>query len=82
MVVLLTCKNEEDPIKNEAARVLSKLNADFFRRSRTANSGVSGGIPSKFELNQPVMIAVVTCKNEEDPIKNEGSRVLTRFSPL
>ena len=28
------------------------------------------------------MVVLVTCKNEEDPIKNEGSRVLTRFSPL
>ena len=25
MVVLLTCKNEEDPIKNEGARVLTRL---------------------------------------------------------
>ena len=23
---------------------------------------------------------MVACKNEEDPIKNEGARVLTRFS--
>ena len=29
MVVLLTCKNEEDPIKNEGARVLTTLNIDF-----------------------------------------------------
>ena len=28
------------------------------------------------------MVVLVTCKNEEDPIKNEGTRVLTRFSPL
>ena len=29
MVVLLTYKNEEDPIKNEGARVLTKLNINF-----------------------------------------------------
>ena len=29
MVVLLTCKNKEDPIKNEAARVLTRLYIDF-----------------------------------------------------
>ena len=29
MVVLLTCKNKEDQIKNEAARVLTRLNIDF-----------------------------------------------------
>ena len=29
MVVLVTCKNEEDPIKNEGARVLRRLYIDF-----------------------------------------------------
>ena len=29
MVVLVTCKNEEDPIKNEGARVLTTLNINF-----------------------------------------------------
>ena len=28
------------------------------------------------------MVDLVTCKNEEDPIINEGARVLTRFPPL
>ena len=28
------------------------------------------------------MDALVTCKYEEDPIKNEGARVFTTFSPL
>ena len=36
----------------------------------------------KFELIQAFMHVLVTCKNEEDPIKNEGSRVFTRFLPL
>ena len=27
------------------------------------------------------MVALVTCKNEEDQIKNEDAGVLTRFSP-
>ena len=54
----------------------------FFRRSRAANSEVSGGIPPKFGLIQALMVVLVTCKNEEDPIKNEGSQVPTRFSPL
>ena len=47
----------------------------FFRRSRAAISEVSGGILPKFEVIQAFI--VVTCKNEEDPIKNEGARVLT-----
>ena len=36
----------------------------------------------KFELMQASMYVLVTCKNEEDPIKNEGARVFTRFLPL
>ena len=51
----------------------------FFRRSRATNSEVSSGILSKFELIQAFIVVLVTCKNEEDPIKNEGARVLTRF---
>ena len=54
----------------------------FFRCSRAANSVVSGEIMPKFKLIQAFMVVIVTCKNEEDPIKNEGSRVLTRFSQL
>ena len=79
MVVLHTCKNEEDPIKNEGARVLTR----FFQTLKgAANSEVSSGILPKFELIQAFMVVLIACKNKEDPIKNEGSRVLTRFSPL
>ena len=28
------------------------------------------------------MVGVVICKNEEDPSKNEGTRVVTTFLPL
>ena len=31
----------------------------------------------KFELIQAFIVVLVTCTNEEDPIKNEGGRVLT-----
>ena len=81
MVVLHTSKNEEDPIKNEGDRVLTRL-CCFFRCSRAANSKVSGGILPEFELIQAFIVVLVICKNEEDPIKNEGARVLIRFSPL
>ena len=76
MVVLHTFKNEEDPIKNEDARVLTRLYV-FFRHSRAAYSEVSGGILPKIEFIQAFIVVLVTCKNEEDPIKNEGGRVLT-----
>ena len=76
MDVLVTCKDEEDPIINEGARVLTRLNDVFFKHSRATNSEVSGGILAKYELIQAFIVVLVTCKNEEDPIKNEGARVL------
>ena len=54
----------------------------FFIRSRAANSPVLGPIWPNFELVQDVMDVLVTCKYEEDLIKNEGARVDTTFSPL
>ena len=55
---------------------------DFSRRSRAANSAVLCPIWPNFELVRDVMDVLVTCKYEEDPIKNEGARVDTTFSPL
>ena len=46
------------------------------------NSVVPGRIELKFEPIQALMIVLVTCKNDEDPIKNEGDKVLTTFIPL
>ena len=84
MDVLVTCKYEEDPIKNEGARVLclTTLYSNFFRRARADNSGVGGGIWPKFEIIQAFMHVLVTCKKEDDRFKNEGARVFTRFLPL
>ena len=50
---------------------------DFSRRSRAANSAVLGPIWPNFKLIRDVMDVLVTCKYEEDPIKNEGARVIT-----
>ena len=36
----------------------------------------------KLELIQAFMHVLVTCKNEEDQIENEGARLFTRFLPL
>ena len=55
---------------------------DFPRHSRAANSAVLGPIWPNFELVQDVIGVLVTCKYEEDAIKNEGARVLITFSPL
>ena len=40
-------------------------------------TAVHGWIWSNFELVQDFMVVLITCKNEEDPIKNEGARVFT-----
>ena len=77
-----TCKNEEDPIKNEGARVFTRflpllVYGDFSRRSRAANSTVLGPIWPNFKLVRDVMDVLVTFKYEEDPIKNDGARVDT-----
>ena len=54
----------------------------FFIRSRAANSAVLGPIWPNLELVGDIMDNLVTCKYEEDLIKNEGARVDTTFSPL
>ena len=82
MVVLVTCKNDEDPFKNESTRVLTTLLPllvywDFLRRSRKANSLDPAPILPNFEPIQVYIAVLVTCKNEYDLIKNEGARVLT-----
>ena len=43
------------------------------------NSAVCCRIWSKFELCLDFMVVLVTCKNDEELIKNEGSRVDTRL---
>ena len=59
-----------------------KVYGDFSNRSRAANSAVLRPIWPNFELVRDLMDVLVTCKYEEDPIKNEGARVDTTFSPL
>ena len=68
----MMCKNEEDPIKKKRYSA-NKLIVRFFRCSRAANSEVSGVILPKFELIQALIVVLVICKNEKDPIKNKGS---------
>ena len=52
---------------------------NFFRRSRAANSAVLGQIWLIFKLIRDIIDVLVTCKYEEDQIKNECARVLTRL---
>ena len=80
MGLLVACKNEEDPIKNEGARVVTTLFINF--SDAQANSKVSDGILPKFKPIQAFIVGLVICKNEENPSKNEGTRVVTTFPPL
>ena len=112
MDVLVTCKFEKDPIKNEGARVDTTLYSNFSdaqgqitlvlvsvsgrnlnssklscmsslpARMRMIDSKMKEPIWPNFELVRDLMDVLVTCKYEEDPIKNEGARVDTTFSPL
>ena len=47
-----------------------------------ANSADLGPIWSNFELVVDVIDVLVTCKNNEESMKNESARVLTRFPAL
>ena len=42
----------------------------------------SGPISNSSGILYMIIVVLVICKYEEDQIKNEGARVLTRFSPL
>ena len=76
------CKNEEDPIKNEGARVVTTL---FINYSDTQGQLTPKSVMEfcpKFNPIRALMVGLVICKNEEDPVKNEGTRVVTTFFPL
>ena len=54
-----------------------KPGESVFRYSRAANSIVSDEILSKFKLIHTFMYVLVTYKDEENQMKNEGARVVT-----
>ena len=137
MVVLITCKKEEDPIKNEGDSVLTTLHINFSDRQgqitlelavvsgRNLNSwklSCMSSLPARMsmiglkmkelECSQDfahyksmgifpdaqgqitpqslvrsgrisnVMDVLITCKYEEDPIKNEGARHFPHYNPM
>ena len=140
MDVLVTCKYDEDPIKNEGARVDTTLYSNFSdaqgqitlelvvvsgRNLNSSKLSCMSSLPARMRMIESkmkelecsqdfshyksmgifpdaqgqltpqslvrsgqisivpdVINVLVTCKYEEDPIKNEGPRVDTTFSPL
>ena len=51
-----------------------KSMGEFFKRVRVANSALHGQIKLNFELSPDFMVVHVTCKNEEDLIKQVTQR--------
>ena len=86
MPVVVTSNFDDDSIKNDRASMESPFShyvyGRYFRRSRAANSVVSGPIWPKFELIRDFMHVLVTCKYKEDRIKSNREKVETPFSPL
>ena len=135
MDVLITCKYEEDPIKNRGARVFTTLYLNFSdvqgqitpesvvvsgRNLNSSKLSCISSLPAKMRMieskmkelecsqdyshyksmgifpdaqgqltpqslvrsGRNIMSVLITCKYEEDPIKNEGARVVTTFSQL
>ena len=50
----------------------------YLRHTRAVNSVAGGWMWLKIKLIQTFMGVIVTCKNEEDPFKNESARVVTK----
>ena len=86
MPVLVTSNFEDDSIKNERASMETTFShykpMGNFRRSRTANSVVSGPYWPKFELVRDCMHVLVTCKYKKDRIKNNREKEEISFSPV
>ena len=75
MLVLVTSKFEEDPIKNERASLATPFShyvyGKFFRRSRAPNSVGSGPNWLKFELVGDFMPILDTCTFEKNLMKKQ-----------
>ena len=63
-------------MKNEGSRVVTTLYS-YILDAQGQLTVAGGWVWPKIKLIQTFMVVLVTCKNEEDPIKNEGTRVVT-----
>ena len=82
MGVLVACKNEEDPIKNEGARVVTTLFIDF--------SHAQGQLTPKSEMEscqnsnpfKLLWLTLLPARMKKIHLENEGTRVVTTFLPF
>ena len=82
MDVLVTCKYEEYPIKNEGARVDTTLNSNFSNAQGQITLvlvSVSGRNLNSSGLS---CMSSLPARMRMIELKNEGARVFTRFLPL
>ena len=86
MPVLVSSNFDDDLIKNERACIETPFShyksGNFFRRSRAANSVVSGPIWPKIELIRDYMLVLATCKYKKDQIKSNREKMETPFFPI
>ena len=81
MYVLITYKYEKNQTKNEGASGHITIQL-YIRCLSAANSVVGGRVWQIIKFIQAFMDVLVTYKNEEEPFKNEGARVVTKDLPL
>ena len=88
MAVLDTCKFEYDLTKCEGAILRTNK---FFSiiclwenvcRSRADNLAINSTVWSEIDLARELIVFLITCKFEENPIKNETAIFRTTFYPL
>ena len=82
MGFLVACKNEEEPIKNEGATVVTTLFINFSdAQGELTPKTVMESCPNS-NSSEILWLVLLSAKNEEDPPKNECTRVVTTFLPL
>ena len=79
MYVIITCKYEKDPIKDNREKGGNTL---FQIITLSVAMETSGRIWPNFELIQAFMHVLIACKHKKDQMKNSGENVMTSFSPL
>ena len=81
MFVLVICINEEDPVKNDGARVFATLYINFSDAQGQLLCNPWSDL-AEFRTHSYSYGCHCYLQKNEDPIKNEGDRVLTTFSQL
>ena len=82
MVVLVTCKNEENPIKNEGATVVTTLSIDFSDAQGQLTPNLVMKSCQNLNSSKLLWLVLLSARMKKIPSKNEFTRVFTTFLPL